>query len=163
MLTAEIQTVDCLTSQAALANNLDQLSGAWINYAGFTPSGENAEDASTILNILNSNLQLVTEYGYKANFQQVGIVTAWAESILDQQALYTAVLEFGVTLIGSESLEGGVISQCALAVWEEWQLADQISSVDDRQFWGPMTNWLLSMQVLQAQGNQMIQEANLWM
>ena len=39
MITAEIQAVACLTSQNALSNNLDQLSEAWINYAGFTPAG----------------------------------------------------------------------------------------------------------------------------
>ena len=163
MLSAEIQTAACISSEDALTNNLNQLSAAWINYAGFTPSGEDVQDASTILNILDFNLQLVPQYGYQAPFQQVDVINTWAATVLDQQALFTDILNFGTILMGSDSLEGGVIANCALAVWEDWQLAEQISAVDDRQYWGPVSDWLLSLQVLQAQANHMIQQANLWM
>jgi hypothetical protein len=165
-LSAAIQQDECTSAQNAYSSLSEYISGQWINYAGYSPDGEYVGDASTILDILQENLQRANDHGLQAvlNQQDIETVTTWAQSILAEQEMYQQILGLGDSLIGSDTIEGGALQNCALAIYEDWLAeSSQLSALDDRQYYGSLTQWVASLLVLQGQGVQMLQQANLWM
>lgn len=166
LLNVDFSIVECQTAQNAYSSIMGSLEGAWQSYAGFTVNGEDVTDATTILPLLQSYLQLIPQRAYlsPSNWNDVAaIIDQWANSVLTGQALFNEVIEFGQFLLGAGQYDDSAIVTCAQAAFNKWQTAGAVSPYDDRQYYGSISAWLLGLITLQVQSGFILQQANLWM
>lgn len=77
--------------------------------------------------------------------------------------LYIALQTFSSSLINDQGGTGSPFSLCARAMFAGWQTSSNKSPVDDRQYYDIIYGWVLDIIGIQAQGLEMIQNANLFM
>lgn len=164
LMLEQFALTDCLVAQNQYSTYMGSLDKAWIDYAGFTPSGLQAETDSTILPMVQryaSYLQTGQPLS-PAQQQELTYIDKWADKTLSSNGLYPQILTFGSFIRGSGSFQSQPIALCARAAYLQWTQSNQMSPVDDRQYYGPLFDWLVGLITLQVQALQILQQANLW-
>ena len=98
---------------------------------------------------------------------QFKAINNWAKAVLSpddlSKSLYVALQTFSGNLINDLGGSGSPFALCSSAMLAGWQAYGQKSPVDDRQYYDIIYGWVLDIVGIQAQGLEMIQNANLFM
>lgn len=121
----------------------------------------------TVMDAMDKYLRLAQAgYNYSTNSQMRTYykkVNDWATETTELQTTFFDLVNLNTALVKEQPGQGSVLQLCANSIFTSWQtFSGQKSPVDDRQYYGIIYGWVLSLIDLQTQAMQMLQAAHLY-
>ena len=122
------------------------------------------DNTATVMGAMSKYVKLVG-LGFNSTSPEmlayVETVDAWADQTTKLSTTFADLERLG-SLLTTKQAGFTTLKLCSQAILEGWQTYSHKSPVDDRQYFGIIYGWVLSLVDLQTQAMQMLQAAHLY-